>query len=69
MVPTLQAITYSWHKENLRELYLNLLSSSMDKTVENSVHLSYVDIIKQLSPTDALVFKKYLIIREWSQCL
>lgn len=54
-VPALQQLEYSYNSEELRELYANLLASSMDSDKKWSVHPSFVDIIKQLSPLDAHV--------------
>jgi hypothetical protein len=56
-VPALQAISYSMNSDELRELYANLLAKSMCTDTKNSVHPSFVEIIKQMSPLDAVVFK------------
>lgn len=55
-VPALQAISYSMDNEILRNLYANLLANSMNIKVKDSVHPSFVDIIKQMSPSDAQIF-------------
>lgn len=57
-VPALQAISYSMDNEELRNLYANLLSKSMNKDTKDSVHPAFVEIIKQLSPFDAELLKK-----------
>lgn len=59
-VPAFQAISYSMNSDELRELYANLLSKSMNSDTKNNVHPSYVEIIKQLSPLDAIVFKRIM---------
>ena len=56
-VPAIQAISYAMNSEELRNLYANLLAKSMVLDTKNSVHPSFVEIIKQMSPTDATVFK------------
>lgn len=56
-VPTIQAISYSMDNENLRNLYANLLAKSMNIDTKSRVHPSFVEIIKQMSPVDAIVFK------------
>lgn len=56
-VPALQAISYSMDSEELRNLYANLLAKSMNIDTKDYVHPSFVEIIKQLSPIDANVFK------------
>lgn len=52
-VPTIQALSYSMDKEDLRNLYANLLASSMNKNKKDAVHPSFVEIIKQLTPDEA----------------
>lgn len=56
-VPTIQAISYSMDSEELRNLYANLLAKAMNSDTKEQVHPSFVEIIKQLSPIDSLVFK------------
>jgi len=57
-VPAIQAISYSKDNEQLRNLYANLLSKSMNVDTKDNVHPSFVEIIKQLSPLDAKLLKK-----------
>lgn len=54
-IPALQAISYCMNCEELRNLYANLLAKSMNEDTKDSVHPAYVEIIKQLSPLDALI--------------
>lgn len=56
-VPAIQAISYSMDSEELRNLYVNLLSKAMNSNTKNLVHPSFVEIIKQMSPIDSMVFK------------
>lgn len=56
--PTLESLKYTYDKEELRNMYLNLLVSSMNKDTKDKAHPSYVEIIRQLTPLDAKVFKK-----------
>lgn len=51
-IPAVQQLSYCYNSEELRELYANLLVSSMNADTQNYVHPSFVDIIKQLSPMD-----------------
>lgn len=55
-VPAIQAISYSMDSEDLRNLYANLLAKSMISDIQDSVHPSFVEIIKQMSPMDAKIF-------------
>lgn len=56
-VPAIQAISYSMDSEELRNLYANLLAKAMNSDTKDMVHPSFVEIIKQLSPSDADIFK------------
>lgn len=56
-VPAIQAISYSMNSEELRNLYANLLAKAMNSDTKDMVHPSFVEIIKQISPIDSLVFK------------
>lgn len=60
-VPAIQSISYSMNSEELRNLYANLLAKSMNVDTKDSVHPSFVEIIKQMSPIDALIFKEIMI--------
>lgn len=59
-VPALQAIAYSMNSDELRNLYANLLAKSMCIDTKELVHPSFVEIIKQMSPLDAFVFKRIM---------
>ena len=56
-VPAIQAISYSMNSEELRNLYANLLAKAMNSDTKDMVHPSFVEIIKQMSPVDSIVFK------------
>ena len=56
-IPALQYISYCMDNEELRNMYANLLASSMDKIVKNEVHPAFVETIKQLSPDEAKVLR------------
>lgn len=56
-IPAIQQLSYSLDSEELREMYANLLASSMNKDTKTNVHPSYVDIIKQLCPDEAKLLK------------
>lgn len=53
--PTLEALRYSYDEEELRDMYENLLASSMDSRKALDAHPAFVDAIKQMSPLDALI--------------
>lgn len=59
-VPALQAISYCVDDEQLRNMYAELLANAMNSEKVDTVHPTFVEIIKQLSPFDALVFKELI---------
>lgn len=58
LVPSAQAISYTWDKEEIRQLYLNLMASDMDKTTKYNIHPSFVELIKQMDSVDVKIFTK-----------
>ncbi len=56
-VPALQAISYCMDSTELRNMFANLLVNSMNQDIKSQVHPGYVEIIKQLSPLDAINLK------------
>jgi len=67
-VPAIQAISYSMNSEELRNLYANLLAKAMNIDTKDLVHPSFVEIIKQMSPLDAKVFR-FLAERKINPCI
>lgn len=57
--PALEASKYYIEEEILREMFANVISASMDKTKSSDVHHSFVEVITQLSPEDALFLKEF----------
>lgn len=57
-VPALQSIAYCMDDIQLRDMYAELLAHAMNSETVDNVHPTFVEIIKQMSPFDALVFKK-----------
>src|SRR6516225_4176424 len=51
--PTLQGLAFTHEEPNLKELFLNLLATSMDGRVASEAHPAFVEIIKQLDSEDA----------------
>ena len=56
-VPAIQQLSYCYDSEELRELYANLLVSSMNSDTKYKVHPAFVDIIKQMTPDEAKLLK------------
>lgn len=57
-VPAIQQLSYSLDSTDLREMYANLLVSSMNIDTKTSVHPAFVEIIKQLTPDEAKLLKR-----------
>lgn len=56
-IPTIQQICLAQDSEDLREMYTNLLVSSMNTDTKHKVLPSYVNIIGQLSPDEARLLR------------
>ena len=48
---------YCIESEELRKMFVNLISKSMNSDYIQKVHPSFAEIIKQMSPVDARIFK------------
>lgn len=48
---------YCIESQDLRKMFVNLISKSMDNRYVLNVHPSFAEIIKQMSPTDAYVLR------------
>ena len=57
-IPAMQQLSYCENNESLRDMYANLLASSMNIDTKWNVHPAFVDIIKQLTPDEAKFLKK-----------
>ncbi|MDF0534319.1 DUF4393 domain-containing protein [Shewanella sp. A32] len=51
--PTLQGLAFTHDEANLKEMFLNLLATSMDGRKADIAHPAFVEIIKQLDSEDA----------------
>jgi hypothetical protein len=55
--PALEALRYTGYQESLRDLYTNLLATSIDSATAHQAHPAFVEIIKQMSPDEALIIQ------------
>lgn len=62
--PALEAAKYRIDTEELRELFANLIASSLDAKKASSVHPAFSEIIKNLSPQDAKAIGKLAYLRD-----
>jgi hypothetical protein len=57
--PALEALKYTGHDEKLRELFSNLLATSMDSITSALAYPCFVEIIKQLTSDEARLVKLF----------
>jgi hypothetical protein len=57
--PALESLRYTGHKEELRELYASLLATAMDADKMAQAHPAFVEIIRQLSPDEAKIVRRF----------
>ncbi|RYE37897.1 MAG: DUF4393 domain-containing protein [Sphingobacteriales bacterium] len=57
--PAIEALRYTAHENHLRELFANLIATSMDRNTLNKAHPGYVDIIKNLTPDEAVLLTAF----------
>lgn len=57
-VPALQAISYCMDCDELREMYASLLAASINADDKDKVHPSFVDVIRNMSPSDAKIMNE-----------
>jgi hypothetical protein len=54
-VPAVEALRYTAHKEELREMFSNLIATAMDNATAAKAHPSFVEVLKQLTPDEAKI--------------
>ncbi|MCA0405806.1 MAG: DUF4393 domain-containing protein [Proteobacteria bacterium] len=55
--PAMEAVRFAANEEDIQELFAALIANSMDSRHKGFIHPSYVDVVKQLSSTDAIIMK------------
>ncbi|MDD5290780.1 MAG: DUF4393 domain-containing protein [Patescibacteria group bacterium] len=55
--PVVESLRFAAHEETLRELYANLLATSIDSATAQNAHPGFVQIIQNMSPDEARVLK------------
>lgn len=58
-IPALQSLSYCMNSQELREMYANLLAKAIQKDKKDTVHPAFLEIIRQMSPTDARILDLY----------
>jgi hypothetical protein len=54
-VPAIEALRYTGHNDDLREMFANLLATAMDNRIAPKAHPSFVEIIKQINSDEAKI--------------
>lgn len=57
--PVLEGLKYTFEIEEIREMFLELLCSSMNKDEVDFIHPSFVEIIKSMSQLDAQIIRLF----------
>lgn len=57
--PALEASTYYVTDNSIRNMFEKLIASSMDSRKDGIARVSFVEIVKQLSPVDAIFLKEF----------
>lgn len=57
-VPAIQAMSYCMECEELREMHASLLAASLNRDEKDKVHPGFIEIIKNMSPLDARLFRE-----------
>lgn len=63
--PALEALRYTGHQQDLRELYANLLATSLDSDTADKAHPAFVDIIKNMAPDEARMMRAFASHRDF----
>lgn len=63
--PSLEASKYYFENDKLRIMFANLISASMNADKISKTHPSFVEIIKQLSPLDAINLQIFKSTPQW----
>jgi hypothetical protein len=62
--PALQGLAFTHEEQNLKEMYLSLLATSMDGRIAAEAHPAFVEIIKQLTSDEAHLLQDLLRIEK-----
>lgn len=57
--PALEALKFTGFEDTLRDMYANLIATSMDTRISNHAHPAFVEIIKQLTPDEARIIRLF----------
>jgi hypothetical protein len=58
-VPVIEALRYTGHNDELRELFSSLLAAAMNSDTAFKAHPSFVELIKQINSDEAKIIKLF----------
>lgn len=58
--PAIQALVFTHDEQDLRDMFLNLIATSMDERIQEKAHPAFVEIVKQLDGNEARYLKSIL---------
>ncbi|NVM64493.1 hypothetical protein FHW88_002782 [Mucilaginibacter sp. SG538B] len=58
--PTIEALRYTGEDSEIRELYANLIATSMNSELVHKAHPGYVDIIRNMTSDEAILLKCFV---------
>ncbi|WP_251612986.1 DUF4393 domain-containing protein [Senimuribacter intestinalis] len=58
--PALEASKYYFEENSLRDMFATLIANSMNLAFQDYIQNSFVEVIKQMSPLDALLLKEFV---------
>jgi len=64
-IPALEALKYNLDEEHIKEMFMNLLTNSMDNRQNKNIHPSFVEIIKRMDNCDAQTLKAISSAKQW----
>ena len=56
----MQGLSYTFDEPDLKDLYLNLLTTATDDRRTDDAHPAFADVIKQLTPSEARLLNEIL---------
>ncbi len=59
--PLLDHVKFVFNEDGLSEMFSNLLANAMNKNIEKMVHPAFVEVLKQMSPIDALFMHTFFL--------
>lgn len=60
--PALQGLAFTHEEPQLKEMYLNLLATAIDKRVSKNAHPAFVEVIRQLEGEEASLLQSVLTV-------